>query len=81
MTTRHKRERRRPLEGDVDHDVGQAAAGVQARHERITRGFDITRVADILKAANEKVGVPAEGTLVEQAERLIAATRDAVDAE
>ena len=42
---------------------------------------DITRVADILKAANEKVGVPAEGTLVEQAERLIAATRDAVDAE
>ena len=42
---------------------------------------DITRVADILKAANEKVGVPAEGTLVEQAERLIAATRDAVGAE
>ena len=46
VATRHERERRRPLEGDVNHDIGQAAAGVQARHERITRGFDIARVAD-----------------------------------
>ena len=62
MTTTALRERRRPREGDVNHDVGQAAAGVQARHERVTRGFDIARVADDVRGVRPQPReAPAEG--------------------